>query len=229
MSTFNFIIVVVIILVLLYFTGKNFLKNLAKNEDEKLKSFANEYLDDLATKTYIADILAVDDEKITYVLSDKGTKSEKIILWQNIHEVELNDAKNTLTFTTVGEEPFTIDDSVDNWFLLLKNIPRHYIYFDHAYVENLFAQLQPCEVCGFVAVHDNTCQACYEVPWAPSKKYPVKEDYLRATQLDVFASPTPEEEPSFDLIDSRAFERLPNWQPLISKEELREFSREEYS
>ena len=226
MPPLSFIVLVVILLILLSITGVHSLKSL---EHQKMQMIADEYINHPDTKTYIADILAVDDEKITYVLSDKGTKSEKVILWQNIHEVELNDAKNTLTFTTVGEEPFTIDDSVDNWFLLLKNIPRHYIYFDHAYVENLCAQLQPCEVCGFVAVHNNTCQACYEAPWTPSKKYPVKEDYLRASQLDVFASPTPEEEPSFDLIDSRAFERLPNWQPLISKEELREFSREEYS
>ena len=46
--------------------------------------------------------------------------------------------------------------------------------------------LQPCEVCGIIAVTDKVCIVCGNVPWDNEKKKS-KSEYLKAKQLKLFS------------------------------------------
>lgn len=181
-----------------------------------------------SAEIFISEITQIDQAYISYTLSKAGDNSTGQILWKNIHDVVLDESKTMLTLITVEDKSLEITDDVDNWYWLLKNVPKHFPSFNYQYVSTFFTGLEACEICGNIAVSKNICEACYETPWEKSKEFPSKISYIKAKQLEIFSTVHSAEEIVFEVLESLAFETNPDWHPLVNKEEVQAYSQKQH-
>ena len=143
--------------------------------------------------------------------------------WNEIKSLKLKNMELTIAFFS-KKRKLTITDNDDNYYYLLKNIPKGYPTIDYAFLEDFFNSLTTCPFCGLVAFHKDYCLACYSKDWNEelAKKYPSKEEYIRENQLELFAA-TDEETISTLKIDCNPFVRDEKWKPLVTKQEVFEY------
>ena len=105
-----------------------------------------------------------------------------------------------------------------------------YKNFDYAYIASFFSNLKTCVVCGAIAFNDSECLSCGCTNWTNEleKDYLNYEEYVKANQLDIFATLEKNEKfCDFKIIDKN-FEFDSNWTPMVTKKEVLEFSEKEY-
>lgn len=194
-------------------------------------SFDHAYVADFMKKNEKVDLLEitlVNEQKVEYTVSHYGKESTRSFRWDNIRDAAFSDGKTILVFTKNDDSETIISNDIDNWYWLLKHVPAGFTSFDYTYVQALFESLKPCHICGNISVLGNECLACYESTWEASSGYPDKEQFIREMQLEVFSPVNPDEELSFELPDSKAFVKNPDWFPSITKIEMLAFSKENY-
>ena len=156
-----------------------------------------------------------------------GTKLKQYY-WRDIKWIKFDKERFRLIFKE--ESKVVIDNKTINLYLLLKNIPLGHKDFDYAYIDSFFSNLTTCFVCGAVALKDSKCLSCGCTTWTNEleKDYPNYEEYVKANQLDIFATMDKNEKFSdFKIIDKN-FEFDSNWTPMVTKKEVLEFSEKEY-
>lgn len=158
----------------------------------------------------------------------KGNKSKEY-LWASLDDAFFNKNKDEITF--IGREKLIVKKSdCSNWALFLSDFPRNFKSLDYTYIDSLFSDLQTCRMCGMKAYNGEECYYCGTVKWSEElgNDYGTDENYIRELQLDFFA--TMDESEQFDdfKLKDNFFKQDPNWKPLVTKEEVLEYSRKEY-
>lgn len=157
----------------------------------------------------------------------KGTKIKEYH-WQDIQWINFDKVKFSLNLK--HKHRIVLDRKTHNFYSLLKNIPRGYKDFDYAYITSFFSNLTTCVACGAVAFNDSECLSCGCSAWTNElgKYYLNYTEYIKANQLEIFATMEKDEKFSdFKIIDKN-FEFDSNWAPMVTKKEVLEYSKKEY-
>ncbi|EAY26655.1 hypothetical protein [Microscilla marina] len=196
---------------------------------ERFTNFDHEYVKELLLqnekKTYLK-ITAATPHLVMYDVSQSSKLSEEAFAWADVKTAQLNEDKTALSIALQNGHTFTIDDDIDNWYWLLKYVPNH--FEDADYIKALFESFTACDVCGNIAVLGEECQACYEVIWHKNSVYPTKEKFIKERQLEIFGTDSPLEKIVFKVYEGEAFKKNPDWQLLVTEEEILDFSQENY-
>ncbi|WP_299458792.1 hypothetical protein [uncultured Microscilla sp.] len=187
--------------------------------------YVQDFLAQNENKTYL-DIIEATNYQVTYEVSNHGKISQESFQWQEVEAAHLNETKTALKIQLKTGKTFTLTDDIDNWYWLLKYMPAR--FEDAVYIKALFDSFTACEVCGCVAMLGNECQACYEEVWQESSLYPEKEGFIKERQLEIFGTSNPLERVNLDIPEGKAFEKNPDWQLLVTEEEILDFSQENY-
>jgi len=158
--------------------------------------------------------------------------------WQNVKSVKLkvsflekNIKKISLLFKfNNGKPKIEIDNRFRNFYYLLKNLPKEYKSIDNNFIENLFKNLKTCPFCGLVSYYNDRCLDCICSLdfWTEEQKedYPTIEDYIKEEQLEIFATNDKNEKFNDFKIKNLAFQQDENWKPLVSKQQVLQYSKE---
>ncbi|MBV8327704.1 hypothetical protein [Chryseobacterium sp.] len=112
-----------------------------------------------------------------------------------------------------------------NYYLLLKTVPLHLFPEEQQKrISELFQNLKYCEICGYKALHQNTCLRCHYDSWRESETESEREklNYIKACQMDIFIDENDYEK--YFKYD-RSFEKSPDYQILFSSSDLREYEK----
>ena len=90
--------------------------------------------------------------------------------------------------------------------------------------------MEGCRTCGLKAVKDGECKECYshDPSQELDEEYPNYEAYLREQQMERFSTFEKDEEFGDFKPESDFFEVDPDWKPIVTKEEVLDFSKKEY-
>lgn len=70
------------------------------------------------------------------------------------------------------------------WYGVLRQIPSGYSQFNYAHLNTFISQLEGCEFCGFISIHEKRCLCCFYIPWEYTKNTNniSKEEYIKNRQ-----------------------------------------------
>ncbi|WP_294251819.1 hypothetical protein [uncultured Chryseobacterium sp.] len=164
--------------------------------------------------------IEIRDERLLLHESDVDLK--------DISRVECTaDVKNITVFfpdTRTGKEKSVrFSWQEPNYYLLLKSIPgRAFAKETGGYVAAMFSQLQPCEICGYRAVHERVCLRCHYDAWQDSflEDYDSRIQYVKHCQMDVFID---EDDYGKVFQSDRSFDKMPDHRLLFTGKELEEY------
>ena len=157
----------------------------------------------------------------------KGKKTTEY-RWTSFDDAFFNEKKNAITFS--GREKVVVKKSVVNWELFVSNLPKNFRSLDYNFIDSIFANLLTCRMCGMNAYNGEECYYCGTEKWSEEleNEYGTDENHIRELQLDFFATMEPSEKFSEFKIKDNFFKQDPNWKPLVTKEEVLEYSKKEY-
>lgn len=147
--------------------------------------------------------------------------------WDDFDSAEIH--PSNLEVKLKGRKKLIINEKFFSFYTFLKKIPHYYKGFDYNIIDNFFDQLQPCKVCGLISATNEKCLYCNSTEWNTEieKEYHTYQAYLKASQLEVFAT-WDKNEPFCDFkLTDHAFEADPSWKPLVTKKEVLEYSKKE--
>lgn len=175
-------------------------------------------------------IIKVDKNIITVTKENIETE----IQWSEIIEIDLTKERDII-FKIDQKEKFKIENECEGWFYLLKNIQERKIAVSkklETYINKIFLNLSPCEICGYFAVKDVECFNCLVDKFEPDmlEEFESKIEYIKEEQLDYF---------SIDKLDKKVvfypeknkfevFKFNKNWKLLVTEAEVREYSKSNY-
>jgi hypothetical protein len=148
--------------------------------------------------------------------------------WMEFNDAVFDNTKQKLRLK--GTRNIVIKKSLGNWYKLLKTIPRTFPGLDYSYIDGLFNDLQTCMVCGMVAANALECMYCASDIWSDDLKseFESEEKYIIENQLDEFATMDKTEKFCNFILKDTFFNQDPNWKPLVTKEQVLEYSKNEY-
>lgn len=196
---------------------------------DNFKNFDYDYAQKLAkqyAKTIQFNVIDATPHHITFELLVMGKTYEQSFAWQDVTSAQLNEDKTALHLTFQNIEDLTFTDDIDNWYWLLKYMPERFDDVD--YIKAMFESFEPCDICGNVAVLSDMCQACYEDVWKKTVAYPSKKGYIKERQLELFSTDSPLEKVVWEVPEGIAFDKNPDWKLLVTEEEVRVFSQENF-
>lgn len=160
-----------------------------------------------------------------HIIKNGKTESIKKIFWENIAKVSLS--KNELRLQTKNDQKTYLNTSTQHFYALIKQIPKRFTNITTQQVNEYFEYLNPCLVCGAIASNHFKCNACETLVWTNSfnKYYPNKQAYIKAKQLDLFASLQKNGQQALTFSRDETFELNSNWQLLVSEEEIKTYSK----
>ncbi|MBZ4034482.1 hypothetical protein K6T82_06875 [Flavobacterium sp. 17A] len=109
-----------------------------------------------------------------------------ILDWKNVENVYFSEDKKQVIIQSLKKE-FVLKNNFMGWYEFIQNVPSKFTNFDFDYVSDFMKSLQPCDICGIVAVKENHCLVCQNVPWNDQINGS-KIDYIKQKQLTLFAS-----------------------------------------
>ncbi len=171
--------------------------------------------------TYLS---TVDMSGFTIIKNDKQFSYS----WMEFNDAAFDKTKQKLRLK--GRKNIAIKKSLGNWYNLLKTIPRTFPGLDYNYIDGLFKDLQTCKVCGMIAANARECMYCASDVWRDELKsdYETEEKYIIENQLDEFATMDKTEKFGNFVLKDTFFKQDPHWKPLVTKEQVLEYSKNEY-
>ena len=155
--------------------------------------------------------------------------------WKDIETISLKINKKQLRDITLSIKfhnriKLSLDKSYGDFYFLLKNIPKDYYSIDYGSLEKQFENLRTCPFCGLIAFENfSWCLHCgCGVGNGSSKELHISETEIREEQLEIFATMGKNEKFSDFKKNNNAFARDENWKPLITKQEVLQYSKENY-
>ena len=148
--------------------------------------------------------------------------------WRDVQWVKFEKEKFKLIIKQKSR--LEIDLKTDNLYYLLRNIPLGYKDFDYTYMTDFFSKLTTCKVCGFIALNETKCLSCGCTSWTKEleSNYANYEEYVKENQLDFYATMEKEEKFNDFKIFNKDFEFDNKWKPIVTKNEVLEYSEKEY-
>ena len=177
-----------------------------------------------------------DVNNLGFTINDK--KDSFFYHWRSVKSIKLKTyfsdnktiEKISLSFKfSDGKKKLNIDSHFTNFYYLLRNIPKGYDLMDYDFAENLFKNLKTCPFCGLVAFYNGECLDCIcdlDLYETLKEEYLNIEDYIKDEQLEIFATNDRNEKFNDFKIKSLSFEQDENWKPLVTKQQVLQYSKE---
>jgi ribosomal protein L32 len=176
----------------------------------------------------IADLTIIDNISINgFEINHKNKKTS--INWKSLTSVEFNKKYTDLLINSNGKVQ-KIHKNAINWYKLIQSVPSSFDSFDYEYVNKLINRLTTCNICGSIAIDKKTCLDCGSSIFDNNIEldYNGEEEYLKAEQLELFATMNNDEKFDGFYSDSNNFKIDSDWTPLITEKELMEYSEREF-
>ena len=109
----------------------------------------------------------------------------KLYYWSEIKSVHFSANKKEVIIEK-SENQIILKNHYTGWYEFIQNVPTKSVEFDFAYAKSLIDSLKPCEVCGIVAVNDNECIVCENIPWN-SEMADTQINYIKSKQLELYS------------------------------------------
>lgn len=156
-----------------------------------------------------------------------GSKTKQYY-WDDFHSAIIN--KDLSLLQLKGKANITINSKVGNFYALLKKIPRGLKELEYQLIETFFSELETCVVCSCIAVKNDKCFVCSSESWNAeiAKEYTSYSDYIKANQLEIFATMEKGEVFCDFKLNNINFETDKNWKPMVTKKEVLEYSKKEF-
>lgn len=156
-----------------------------------------------------------------------GSKTKQYY-WDDFHSAIIN--KDLSLLELKGKASITVNSNVGNFYALLKKIPKGLKDLEYQLIENYFSELKTCLVCSCIAVKDEKCIVCSSESWNAkmAKEYTSYSDYIKANQLEIFATMEKSEVFCDFKLDNINFETDKDWKPIVTKKEVLEYSKKEF-
>lgn len=155
-------------------------------------------------------------------------KKEMVVQWLDVVDIDLED-ENRLVIRLISKEPITIDYTCIGWYSLIKQIPKSKFKTPslEQVINQLFADLNFCKICGHKAVNAKKCLSCSNCCFNEEVQmvFEQENDYIKAEQLEWFSTNGEDEFVNFYESETNVFERNNKWKPMVTKEEVIEYSR----
>ena len=163
-----------------------------------------------------------------HLIKNRKIQSIKKVWWENIAKASLK--KNELRLHTKSGEKIFLDFSIKHFYALIRQIPKDFTNISYRQVSAHFKGLKPCLICGSIAANNYQCLACETPVWRKefSKYYDNKRDYVKAKQLDLFASLQKNGQQAITFNRDETFQLQSNWKLLVSEEEIEKYSRKKW-
>lgn len=168
--------------------------------------------------TYIEDIT---DETFSVVITEHKTKFR----WEQIEKMEIHQDRHALTFET-RHNKMDLDLTAINWYKFFKTIPDHLLTdSDIKFREELFSNLVPCTICGYVAIKEGHCFSCQHetYPYTMEGEYNSENEYLRSKQLDYFSRALSIKEKEAEKKNNPFFDVADNHHIIINQDDLENY------
>lgn len=167
---------------------------------------------------FMADYRKIELTTNGFLIKDIKGKVKQELNWDEVKDaVYYND--HVLLKLNGGKHLELFEEKYDNWYELIKNMPKGFTGYNYQKVDAFFQSLKGCEVCGLMAVNSkNNCLVCGQEVWNSelAAEYASKEEYLKESQMDFFE---PEDENNLNEINNKpkaGFDSYDNWKPLVS-------------
>lgn len=173
----------------------------------------------------------------TTKISKKTTSNEKRYFWKDINSVKFEETLN-YNLTLNGKEEINLDKTYSNLFALVLNIPSGKLDEEtKQQVELIKKSFETCKICGTIAVYNEVCRDCGCLVWNDeievynsdtTEYYSSAEEYIKAEQLETYATMEENEKVEDFIFESEYFEFDSNWQPSITKADVLKYSEENF-
>ncbi len=166
--------------------------------------------------------------KLTTVDLSRDRSKTRSFLWNDIKDIQIL-GETIHVFISWGRV-VKFEPKINGYYRLLQNIPLGYDHFDYTYFKRSFKKLKDCPVCGMVSLHKDECLSCNCESWNTKlkKEYATYDEYIKENQMDIFSTLDKEEVFKDFERNENAFDISKNWKPLVSKEEVLEYSEREF-
>ncbi|MDR2839900.1 MAG: hypothetical protein LBV75_01345 [Paludibacter sp.] len=173
--------------------------------------------------------ISISNDGFSVTIGSRKNRTEKteIFLWKDITSAKFKN--NSLSFNFFDNKKIQIDNKYQNYYQLLRILPKDIKGINYSSINNFFLRLKSCPVCGFKAVdNDGYCLHCYCEMWNESIKeeFPDQQAYIRENQLEAFATYNQNEKVDF-YEKTTGFEKNTDWKPLVTEDEVLEYSKKE--
>jgi len=138
--------------------------------------------------------------------------------WNEVKSLTLNNMKLSIDFIS-KKRKLKLDSRCGNYYYFLKNIPKGYPTMNYDFIKEFFNNLTTCPFCGLIAFEDFS--------WCLHCGCEAKND-IREEQLEIFSTMEKDEKFSDFKINNKVFARDENWKPLVTKQEVLQYSKENY-
>lgn len=153
--------------------------------------------------------------------------SDKEILWADLKSIQFSKSKDDVNIQLNNGEHFHLPSDTSGLVSLFKNMPASVANSDKEYLEQIYAELSSCKVCGNIAVWQNQCNVCHSDQHDVKDNNPAVElENIKEEQLQLFATYEENEAIDWEFHLDPHFKRDPNWKLLVNEEEIMAFSRE---
>jgi hypothetical protein len=114
-----------------------------------------------------------------------GAKA-KIFKWNEINSIYFSANKNEIIIEKLDQK-IALKNCNIGWYEFIQSIPINFKKFDFDYVKNFMESLNPCKVCGIIAVNRNECIVCENIAW--NSEMDEKEiEYIKSRQKEFFST-----------------------------------------
>lgn len=146
-------------------------------------------------------------------------KKNTLIRWESISRIKVTYNLDILLNTG---EWINLDTKTEHYHYLLKSLQNYLPNISKSQIKKKFSRLKPCPICGSIAVDYKHCEACGTAIWKSEFKrnYDNPMNYVRAKQLDLFASLHKNSIQKIAFSSNDTFELDKNWQPIITQAEI---------
>jgi hypothetical protein len=153
--------------------------------------------------------------------------SDKEILWEDVKSIQFSKSKDDVNIQLNNGEHFHLPSDTSGLISLFKNMPASVVNSDKEYIEQIYAELSSCKVCGNIAVWQHQCNVCHSDQNDVKDNNPAVEiENIKEEQLQLFATYEENEAIDWEFHLDPHFKRDPNWKLLVTEEEIMAFSRE---
>lgn len=118
------------------------------------------------------------------LLEPFGAKPQ-IFDWKEITDIYFSEDKKEVILQN-ADKIIVLKNNFMGWYEFIQNVPHHFANFDFQYVITFMSALQPCEICGIIAVNENECLVCENTAWHNEIADP-RTEYLKAKQLQLYS------------------------------------------
>jgi hypothetical protein len=113
-----------------------------------------------------------------------GGKS-KSFEWNEIKNIQFSENKKQVIILKSDKKIILKNNNI-GWYEFIQNVPKKFTEFDFNYTGDLINSLNPCGVCGIIAVNENKCIVCETIAW--NKEMTKTEvEYIKLKQSDFYS------------------------------------------